>query len=30
MHENIELDISNADEWVERIGTILTKIVKII
>ena len=21
MHENIELDISNADEWVERIGT---------
>lgn len=21
MHENIEIDISNADEWVERIGT---------
>ena len=21
MHENIEIDISNADEWVKRIGT---------
>ena len=21
MHENIEIDISNADEWGERIGT---------